>query len=143
MGKQIGCQMINKLKSSSEKDRASRQQLRKLMKTLEEVNKKLKEAESLKTNFLSHIRNEINNPLTSIMGLSEQIIHGSNLNPDTIQKTAEMIYSETFDLDFQLRNIFVAAELEAGEHIMNVSNVDVNALIQSTITSFRHKAERP
>ena len=37
------------------------------MKKLESVNEKLRQSESLKSNFLSNIRNEINNPLTSIL----------------------------------------------------------------------------
>jgi signal transduction histidine kinase len=134
--------MVNKLKSPYEKGRSSREQMRNLMKTLEDVNKKLEEAESLKTNFLSNIRNEINNPLTSIMGLSEQIIQGVYTDPAVIQKIAETIYSEAFDLDFQLRNIFVAAELEAGEQILNISNVDVNGLIRNTVNSFQRKADK-
>ena len=61
------------LKSFTDKDKA----LRHLMTTLEAVNDRLKESESLKTNFLSNIRNEINNPLTAIMGLSQQIMEGT------------------------------------------------------------------
>ncbi|MBE0425802.1 MAG: HAMP domain-containing histidine kinase [Nitrospirae bacterium] len=142
MERQNDSELFDNLKSIHEKDRSLREQLKELMKTLEDVNTKLRESESLKTNFLSNIRNEINNPLTSIIGLTKQIIHGLHFDAGFIQKTAEMIYSEAFDLDFQLRNIFVAAELEAGEYIPSISYVDVKALIQNTINSFRHKADK-
>jgi signal transduction histidine kinase len=127
---------ISKHSADNEKESA----LKALMKTLESVNDRLRESESLKTHFLSNIRNEINNPLSSIMGLSRQIIDGPNLNFDAIQKCAIAIYSEAFDLDFQLRNIFVAAEIEAGEHALSLSNVDVHALLQNTVQSFQHKS---
>ena len=65
--------LMSGFKSFTDKDRA----LRQLMITLEAVNDRLKESESLKTNFLSNIRNEINNPLTAIMGLSQQIMEGT------------------------------------------------------------------
>jgi len=130
------------LQKVQEQDKTLRHELKDLMKNLEGLNKKLQESESLKSSFLSNVRNEINNPLTSIMGLSEQIMNGVNLEYDSIMQRVLMIYTEAFDLDFQLRNIFVAAELEAGEAIPNIAIVDVNALIKNTINSFRHKSNK-
>lgn len=130
------------LQKVKEQDKTIRDEMRDLVRNLEGLNKKLQESESLKSNFLSNVRNEINNPLTSIMGLSEQIINGVNLDIDSIMHRALMIYSEAFDLDFQLRNIFIAAELEAGEATPSIARVDVNALIKSTINAFRHKANK-
>ena len=121
-----------------DKDRA----LRHLMKTLEAVNDRLRESESLKTNFLSNIRNEINNPLTSIMYLSQQIMEERNPALSTIRKTFGLVYAEAFDLDFQLRNLFAAAEIEAGEHTLGVSNVDIDVVIQNTIRSFKHRMDQ-
>jgi signal transduction histidine kinase len=135
-------ELVGGLKNLHVQDRALKEQLKNLTKNLEELNTKLKESESLKTNFLSNIRNEINNPITTIMGLSEQIIRRLHPDPISVQKTAELIYSDAFDLDFQFRNIFVAAELEAGEYVANISNVDVESLIKRTINAFKHKAER-
>ncbi len=123
-----------------EDNKTSSQQLRVLVKKLNDLNKKLKDSESLKSSFLSKVRNEINNPLNSIIGLSEQIMNGLNLEKDSILQHGFMIYSEAFDLDFQLRNIFIAAELEAGDVVLDIAYVDVDSLIRNTINSFRHKA---
>jgi signal transduction histidine kinase len=128
------------LKHSGRNDKET--ELRTLIKTLESMNDKLRESESIKTHFLSNIRNEINNPLSSIMGLSQLIIEGSHLTFDVIQQAATTIYSESFDLDFQLRNIFVAAELEAGDYIPSISYMDAQSLILSIVSSWKHKAER-
>jgi len=133
---------MKELQKVQEQDKTLRHELKDLMKNLEGLNRKLQESESLKSSFLSNVRNEINNPLASIMGLSEQIMNGVNLEFDSIMQRALMIYTEAFDLDFQLRNIFVAAELEAGEAIPNIAIVDVNALIKNTINSFRHKSNK-
>ncbi|MGD0283135.1 MAG: ATP-binding protein, partial [Dissulfurispiraceae bacterium] len=43
---------------------------------------------------------------------------------------------------FQLRNIFVAAEIEAGEASPCISNVDAYKLIRAVIDSFRHVANQ-
>ena len=105
---------------------------------LESLNAKLADSERLKGDFLSNIRNEINNPLTSIMGSAKQLARG-NMDLETANRVAQMIYNEALDLDFQLRNIFTAAELEAGETTLGVSNVDIGMLIRDVIDSFSHR----
>ncbi len=95
---------------------------------LEEVNERLHESERVKSQFLSNIRNEINNPLSAIMGLSSQL-GACRQEPERCAKTAAMIYAEAFNLDFQLQNVFMAAELEAGEAVPDLAMVDVPAVI--------------
>src|SRR3954470_14399093 len=85
-----------------------------LLTELKHVNEKLVLSEGLKSNFLSNIRNEINNPVASILGLAKNIAEG-DLSQEATKKFATLIYSEIFSLDFQLRNILASAELEAGE----------------------------
>jgi len=81
---------------------------------IEKLNIKLAESEKLKSNFLSNIRNEINNPLTAILNMAGQLALPQK-DEQSRQLMARMIHDEAFDLDFQLRNIFMAAEIEAGE----------------------------
>lgn len=107
---------------------------------IEKLNVKLGESERLKTNFLSNIRNEINNPLTTILGMARELA-GPMKDENMRLLMASMIYNEAFDLDFQLKNIFMAAELEAGEATLSKAQVDVIALTRSVISSFSHKAQ--
>lgn len=106
---------------------------------LEEMNRKLRESESLKSHFLSNIRNEINNPLTSILGLSRQLV--SHLPNSACAPLASLIFSEAFYLDFQLRNIFIAAELEAGESTPDLARSNLQILIEGAVSQFQHYAE--
>jgi signal transduction histidine kinase len=114
--------------------------LKVMMKKLEAVNEKLRQSEALKSNFLSNIRNEINNPLTAILGMSKHLANGAP-EREAALLMAETIHREAFDLDFQLKNIFTAAEIEAGEATLSVSRTDVAALVRGLIASFSHKAE--
>ena len=114
---------------------------RRLLDELEQVNKKLMESESVKTQFLSNIRNEINNPLSAILGLAEKLEH----KPDDkarVKHLASLIHQETFHLDFQLKNIFTAAELEAGELQPNFGKVDVFSLAKGILDKFKHLIKR-
>lgn len=106
---------------------------------LEEMNRKLRESESLKSHFLSNIRNEINNPLTSILGLSRQLV--DHPNGAAGAPLASLIFSEAFYLDFQLRNIFIAAELEAGETTPDLARCNLRTLVEGIVSQFRHYAE--
>lgn len=115
---------------------------RKLMSELKKVNKKLEESEILKTQFLSNIRNEINNPFVAILGLSQNILCMDENEFDKSRQTASMIYQEAFKLDYQLRNIFAAAELEAGELFPEIREVNLHRLLQETEKKLRHKADK-
>lgn len=131
--------LLEELKKRLEENRIAVSNLRAMTQNLEAVNEKLRQSESLKSDFLSNIRNEINNPLMSIMGMAKQIVD-RKADAETARTMAGTIYQEAFDLDFQLRNIFAAAELEAGETTLSVAQVDVATLIRGQIAVFGHKA---
>lgn len=131
--------LLEQLKKRLEENRIAVANLRAMTQNLEAVNEKLRQSEALKSDFLSNIRNEINNPLMSIMGLAKQIVDGKT-DAATGRAMAGTIYHEAFDLDFQLRNIFAAAELEAGDTTVSVAQVDVSALVRGLIATFGHKA---
>ena len=131
--------LIAEVRRRFEESRIAIANLRTMTQNLEAVNEKLRQSESLKSDFLSNIRNEIINPLASILGLARQIVD-KKADARTAQEMAAAIYHEAFDLDFQMRNIFTAAELEAGDAGLSVANVDVAALIRGLVGAFGHKA---
>ena len=133
--------LLAELKRRMEESRIAVGNLRAVTQNLEAVNEKLRQSEALKSDFLSNIRNEINNPLTSILGLAFQIADGK-VAGEAAREMAATVYSEAFDLDFQLRNIFTAAELEAGEAVLAPARVDVAALVRGQLQAFGHKVRR-
>jgi signal transduction histidine kinase len=113
-------------------------ELRTTLANLEEVNRKLRASEELKSRFLSNIRNEINNPLSSIMALADNL---GNLveRPDEIRSVASMISSEASELEFQLNNIFVASELEAGACPVTATRVRIRETLRDVVDSVVRK----
>lgn len=105
---------------------------------LHAVNEKLLQSEHLKSNFLSNIRNEINNPLSAILEFSKILSEGK-LDMEAVKRYAALIYLEAFDLDFQLRNIFLSAEIEAGEAQLQVSKIQIVPFIQGIVKLFEQK----
>lgn len=130
-------ELIVELKKRFDHTKQALYDIKIISKKLEDVNKKLQASEQVKSNFVSHMKNEINNPLTSILGLSQQL-NTPSLDQETLTAIANSIFAEAFSLDFQLKNIFAAAELEAGESDLQLSIVDVNSLVANAVDSFSH-----
>jgi len=134
-------QLIETLRGRFELNRKALFDLQAVTRQLEKTNQKLQESEALKSHFLSNIRNEINNPLTAILGWAKQM-SGRELKGEKVSAIARMIHDEAFNLDFQLQNIFMAAELEAGEAVPDFSMVDVAAMIEAVSETLRERAAR-
>ena len=134
-------QLVEELKFRLDQSRKSLNDLSVVNRKLVDMNRKLEESEALKSNFLSNIRNEINNPLNAIIGLAAQL--ASIVKKPEVSELVSMIFSEAFHLDFQLRNIFVAAELEAGETTPSIEHVDVTSVVRGVLDNFStHAADK-
>lgn len=129
--------LLDELSKRIEKYKSGLENLDNLNKQLIEVNKKLSESESLKSHFISNITNEIINPFASVLGLSKSIMNCDD--PQKTQRMAQLIYREAFNLDFQFKNIFAAAEIEAGESVLKVSVVNIEELIKNLIDMYSHE----
>lgn len=104
--------------------------------TITNLNFKLKESESLKSNFISNIMNEVYNPFSSIISMADNII---SLEDDSLEKAksmAEIIYREAAQLDFHLKNIFTAATIEAGLENLENSQVNIMDIHESILREF-------
>lgn len=134
-------ELINELADRFAKSRKAFSDLSVVNRKLLEINEKLELSESLKSNFLSNIRNEINNPLNAIMGLAAQLTVVAASNKE-ITAISSLIGAEANNLDFQLRNIFIAAELEAGEVSPHCSKAHILSVLQNLIDSFQYMASK-
>jgi len=135
-------ELIEELKKRFDQNKKSLSEVQKLNDELKEVNKKLEESESLKSHFISNITNEIINPFSSIQGLAESVMALKEHNWEKVKSLVSMIYYEAFQLDFQLRNIFVAAKVEAGEIFPEVVQVDIQRVLESVLSSFQYETEK-
>jgi signal transduction histidine kinase len=113
------------------------EELKNLNEELKIVNKKLEDSEALKSHFISNITNEIVNPFASIIGLSRNILSSHKEDWKKVISMVSLIHSEAFNLDFQFKNIFVAAKLEAGEISPDILRTDIKSLIEGVMDSFR------
>ncbi|MFO7939971.1 MAG: HAMP domain-containing sensor histidine kinase [Bacteroidales bacterium] len=135
-------ELIEELKKRFEQNKKALQEVQKLNEQLKTVNKKLEDSEAMKGHFISNITNEIINPFSSILALSRNILSVKKENWKKVISMVALIYGEAFNLDFQLRNIFVAAKIEAGEIFPEVMNVDISHVVNSLIESFKYELKK-
>ena len=109
---------------------------------IDDLNRKLSKCEGTRSHFISNIRNEIINPFASIHGLAKLIIQAKKEDWKKVISIASMIHKESFMLDFQLINIFSAAELESGETEINFYNSNLTELFNTEINDFNTYAKK-
>ncbi len=108
-------ELRNELKSCLEQISMLKIENDDLAKSLSKVNEKLHDSEQLKGHFISNITNEIVNPFTSVLALAQNIKQLKEGDMVQAHRMADLIFIEAFHLDFQLKNIFAAALIEAGK----------------------------
>jgi signal transduction histidine kinase len=135
-------ELLGEITQRFEENQKALEELKALNEELIQVNKKLEESEALKSHFVSNITNEIINPFTSILGLSKAILSVDKENWKRVISMIALIHAETFSLDFQFRNIFVAAKMEAGEISPEIFSVDIQNLVESVIEAFKYEAKK-
>jgi signal transduction histidine kinase len=129
-------ELLSELKFRFDEIRIALDEQQRLNAEILEVNKKLMDSESLKSHFLSNISNEIINPFTAIVGLARSILNQDVQDKDTVNKMTSMIYCEAFHLDFQLKNVFMAAAIEAGEVSPEFIHTNIQEIIGDRIDSY-------
>lgn len=107
-----------------------------LLRKLYEVNNKLLYSEKYKGHFISNVTNEIVNPFTSVIALAESIKSLGDNEMPVARHMADLIFEEAFHLDFQLKNIFAAALVEAGKTEITNTAVNLNDLTNQLVQYF-------
>jgi signal transduction histidine kinase len=116
----------NEIKSLREQIVQLQTENKELSSNLFRVNEKLRDSEQLKGHFISNITNEIVNPFASILAVAENLKKLNSIDLKMVHHLADLIYEDAFHLDFQLKNIFAVALIEAGKEKINYSKVNLN-----------------
>ncbi|MBT1708703.1 HAMP domain-containing histidine kinase [Fulvivirgaceae bacterium PWU5] len=113
-----------------------------MLQEMQRLNARLEQSEALKSHFISNIKNEINNPLASILALTQTIVEKQSSLPADVQRNLKLIYNEAYALDFQMTNIMTAAEIEAGQVTPQWVEVGVSQVLEQVIQSFETIREK-
>lgn len=102
---------------------------------LSQANKRLKEFDSLKDDFLSTISHELRTPLTSIRAFSEILMEGENTSKEEHQQFLGIITKESERLTRLIDQILDLAKMEAGRMDWTMTNVDPVPTIKEALAT--------
>ncbi|MGB3961275.1 MAG: HAMP domain-containing sensor histidine kinase, partial [Sulfurimonas sp.] len=99
-----------------------------------DLNKQLIESQSAKSRFLSLVANELNNPMTALLGL---IPH---LKPQDMEKEKiyNLVHEEALMLEFRIQNLVAAAQIESGEYDLSFATVNVATLVNEALEALKY-----
>ena len=132
-------ELIELLHSQFELRNTEVSKLEKITSELEITNQQLVRSEEMKSYFLSHIRNEINNPLAAIIGAASHLLETDD--PEIAKQLAQVISNESKDLHFQMENIFAASELEGGSISPAMHQVDIESIMLEVLNNLQKAAQ--
>ena len=132
--------LIEELEKRLKKYRNTTEELQEVNQELSIVNKKLHKSEQLKGHFISRLANEIINPFTVISSASHSLMNIEKTDVEQVNKLIKFIFEESAYLDFQFKNIFAAAEIEAGKSKPIFSKTNVINLIASLLEKYEQQS---
>lgn len=135
-------ELIQELQLRFKENKKALKKLQNLNEDLITANRKLEESEALKSHFLANITNEIRNPFASVLGFASSILSAKKRSWKELIPMISHIYTEVFYLDFQFKNIFTAAKLEAGQVNPEIYKVDIKNILHHLIISFQYEARK-
>ncbi len=132
-------QLLDEIGRRFDEKKASIEEMEFMTKKLLELNEKNKEAQDVKSKFLSLIKNEFNNPMSSLLNLVNMI--EKKVEDPKIKELSSMMNMELLKLDFSLKNIFSASEIEAGETGNDYSEVNIEEIFEELVEYFKYLIE--
>lgn len=135
---------IERIRAEQELHKYSReleQKVKERTTELEEAKEAAETANKTKSDFLANMSHELRTPLNSIMGFSEVIMKG--MTGPLTEKQREFIndiYESGDHLLKLINDILDLSKVEAGRSELELSEVNLPELIQSSILMFREKA---
>jgi signal transduction histidine kinase len=116
------------------------QQIIKQNKHLQEINRKLTDVDTMKTEFLANISHELRTPLSIIIAYSESL-KASNLPEETKCQFINVIIENGANLLQLINNLLDLSKLEASGQALNTSLSHIHDVIKSLWPKMQQKAQ--
>ncbi len=105
-----------------------------------DMSQRLQDTEELRRRFVSDASHELRTPLASIRLLSDSIVQSENMDEETMREFVTDIGSEAERLQRLTEKLMMLTKMDSKVHL-NISNVDMKKVAESTIHLLRPLAE--
>jgi signal transduction histidine kinase/Na+/proline symporter len=104
---------------------------------LEEANRRLKELDRLKTDFVSTVSHELRTPLTSIRSLSESLLGAPDIPRDRQRQFLAIISEESQRLSRLIGQLLDLSRIEAGKMEWRLEPLDLRGVVAAAVETNR------
>lgn len=95
---------------------------------------KVKQAESMKSEFISSVSHELRTPLTAINGWGETLLNGENEN---YKKGMAIIVSESKRLTKMVEELLEFSRIEDGRFTLSIEPMDIKAELEDAVYTYQ------
>lgn len=92
--------------------------------------------------FVANVSHEMKTPLTSIQGFAQAILDDTANTPEARKRAAQIIYTESTRMHRMALDLLELARLEAGTADLDMSPVEVGALLRGVVERFSPQAQK-
>lgn len=100
-----------------------------------------KNLELMRKDFVANVSHELKTPITSIRGFAETLMDGEVEDETSIKEFTGIIYEESKRLQLLIDDLLILSRLERDEFELNISELEIKALVKDIIPMIRHRAE--
>lgn len=104
---------------------------------INDMSRNIKQAESMKSEFISSISHELRTPLTAINGWAETIMSGETRDETDVRKGMSIIASEARRLTKMVEELLEFSRIEDGRFTLSIEPMDIKAELEDAVYTYR------
>ena len=104
---------------------------------INDMSLRIKQAESMKQEFISSVSHELRTPLTAINGWAETLQSGELTDPRDVQKGMDIIVSEAHRLTNMVEELLEFSRIEDGRFTLSVEPLDLKAEVEDAVYTYQ------
>ena len=113
-----------------------------LTRTFNSMIARVESSQKSQREFVANVSHELKTPLTSIQGFAQAILDETADTPERRKQAAQIIYDEAGRMHHMALDLLDLARLDAGTADLNMSPVDLRALLQAVVEKLTPQAGR-
>ncbi len=103
---------------------------------INDMSQRIKNAESMKSEFISSVSHELRTPLTAITGWAETIMNGEARDEQDIRKGMGIIASEARRLSGMVEELLEFSRIEDGRFTLAIEPIDIKAELEDAVYTY-------
>ncbi len=104
---------------------------------LNDMSLEIKQAESMKNEFISSVSHELRTPLTAINGWAETIMNGEVRDAGDVKKGMGIIVSEARRLTNMVEELLEFSRIQDGRFTLSIEPMDIKAELEDAVYTYR------